>query len=195
MEKNLHKANPNHHILPLQDSQTQIFLSPVCSQSKPQGLKTWRTPAFVLWCLWGHMAGCSHVLWGFEQTGARDVLEKQLWPAQRSVPGSSQSCRLGLEVLSALQAGAKGISGTECHPGTARAGGSFTLPSLTPWSCWHPRGQNKEMENLIFHSSSWWKRESPLIPRMKVPLHRGWNFHIALIWCWKAAEIHQCCAL
>lgn len=57
------------------------------------------------------------------------------------------------------------------------------MPSLTPWTCWNPHGQSKETENLASPSSSKWKRDSPLIPRMKIPLPRGWNFHTALIEC------------
>lgn len=57
------------------------------------------------------------------------------------------------------------------------------MPRLTPWTCWNPHGQSKEKENLASPSSSKWKRDSPLIPRMKIPLPRGWNFHTALIEC------------
>lgn len=142
----------NHHILPLQDSLVQGFLSPVCSQSKLQpSSHSFRADIGKSQCLLfdacgGTWLGAARICTAWSQRSPG----KPLGPAQRGIPATRQSCREGLKVPSALQADPEVILGCKCHPSRARAGGSFTLPILTRWSCCNPQGHSEDKENLTF---------------------------------------------
>lgn len=119
--------------------------------------RLWQTPALVLGAC-GGTGWVSHVCEDLD----RDLLENN-FVQHRGAPqapdkAAGRGCRSWM-----------GISGSKCPPSTARAGGAFTLPSLTPWSCWNLHGQSKEKENLEKRLSSNAQDENPTSQRVEFP--------------------------